>query len=192
MASLVMSVHIFDIEIFRDGGSIEFHVERNGVRRHVFLETPLRGEPRALLIDNVKTAPHSPALEELLRDVDEWHAGLPAEQRLAIDTLLQRSGPFISPGEAERHAIDLSRVVTVQRYLKGPFLQPAKPAPPITDELRAEAKRHANGWVYVIDPALTDGERVTPSAFIGAWRVDGDGNIVADGYQANSRYREGL
>ena len=187
-----MPVHIFDIEIFRDGGSIEFHVERDGVRRHVFLETPLRGEPRALLIDNVRAAPHSPAVEELLRDVDEWHASLPAEQRLAIDEVFQRSGPLFNPSEAQMRTSAMSRVVLVQRYLRGPVLMPAKPAPPITDELRAEAKRHANGWVYVIDRSLSDGERVTPSAIVGAWRVDGDGNIVADGYQANGRYREGL
>jgi len=46
--------------------------------------------------------------------------------------------------------------------------------------------------VYVIDPALSDGERVTPAAIVGAWRVDAEGNIVADGFQANGRYRGSL
>lgn len=187
-----MAVQITDIETFRDGGSIEFYLERQGVQRHVWLDTPFKGEPRSLLVDNVKLRPHSPEVNELLRDIDDWQAGLSSEQRLAIDQALQRNGPIFNPSTAESRAIELSRVIFVQRYLRGPFLQPAKPSPPITDELRAEAKRHANGWVYVIDRALVDGERVPPSAIVGAWRVDADGNIVADGYQANGGYRGGL
>lgn len=187
-----MTVRITGIETFRDGGAIEFYVESHGVRRHVWLDTPLKGEPRSLLVDNVKTVSQSAGVDELLRDLDAWHAGLPPEQRQAIDEVLQRNGPFVNPSEAESRAIELSRVVFVQRYLRGPFLQPAKPAPPITDELRAEAKRHANGWMYVIDPSLSDGERVPPAAIVGAWRVDAHGNIVADGFQANGRYRGSL
>jgi hypothetical protein len=45
------------------------------------------------------------------------HADLPPEQRYAIDEALQRNGPFFNPSEAESRAIELSRVVFVQRYL---------------------------------------------------------------------------
>ena len=173
----------------RDGGSVEFFIERDGIKKHVWLDTPLKGEPRTLLVDSIKLKPHSQGVDELLRDIDEWHATLPAAQRLLIEEVLQKSGPYFNPNEAVSHAIDLSRVTRVQRYLRGAFLEPAKPSPPLTDELRAEAKRTPNGWVYVIDPALVDGERVPPKAIVGAWRVDAEGNVLGDGYQANTRYR---
>ena len=44
-----MTVQIIGIETFRDGGSIGFYVEGHGVRKHVWLDAPFKGEPQALL-----------------------------------------------------------------------------------------------------------------------------------------------
>ena len=184
-----MTVQITDIATFRDGGSIEFFIERDGIRKRVLLDTPLKGEPRTLMVDAVKLKPHSEGVDQLLRDLDNWHASLPHTQRLLIEEVLQKIGPYINADEAVSRAIDLSNVTFVQRYLRGAFLQPGKPPPPLTDELRAEAKRHPNGWVYVIDPTLVQGERVPPTAIVGAWHVDAEGQILEDGYQPNTRYR---
>lgn len=50
--------------------------------------------------------------------------------------------------------------------------------PPITDELRQEAKRFPGGWVYVLKPEYKNQETVPLEGFIGAWKVDLSGNIV--------------
>ena len=48
---------------------------------------------------------------------------------------------------------------------------------PLPGEL-GEAKRNPNGWVYRIAGHFRPDERVPPQAIIGAWKVDGAGNIV--------------
>jgi hypothetical protein len=50
------------------------------------------------------------------------------------------------------------------------------PAP----EARTEAKKHPNGWVYVIDGTYGPNEHVPPSAIVGAWKVDGNGEIIGN------------
>lgn len=183
-----MAVQIGDIQIYRDGGSISFRVERDGAAKRVWLETPFKGEPRALLVDGAEVLPDSQVLAELLRDIDEWHTALTESQRRRVEEVLQTQSPHRNPSDELLHDIALSRVVVVQRYLRGDFLQPRKP-PPITDELRAEAKRQPNGWVYVVDPELMEGECMPPAAIVGVWKVDAEGNVVEDAYQPNPRYK---
>jgi len=48
------------------------------------------------------------------------------------------------------------------------------PAP----EAVAEAKRHPNGWVYVIEGGFRPDEGVPPQAIRGAWKVDANGEIM--------------
>ena len=43
-----------------------------------------------------------------------------------------------------------------------------------------EAKSRRNGWVYEIDGSYGPNDAVPPDAIRGAWKVDGDGNIVGD------------
>ena len=47
-------------------------------------------------------------------------------------------------------------------------------------DLAREAKANPNGWVYEIDGAFRPEDGVPPEAIIGAWKVDGDGNIVGE------------
>ncbi|MBW8847991.1 MAG: hypothetical protein JF607_23755 [Burkholderiales bacterium] len=58
-----------------------------------------------------------------------------------------------------------------------------------TEEMRNEAKRHPNGYVYVIRGDIADNEAVPPEAIRGAWKVDAQGEIVPDSFVANPRYR---
>ena len=51
------------------------------------------------------------------------------------------------------------------------------PSPPITEELKAEAKRTPNGYVYVIDNEYSDSEEVPETAILGTWKVDMHGVI---------------
>jgi hypothetical protein len=62
------------------------------------------------------------------------------------------------------------------------------PTPPITDELRAAARNQPNSWVYPVDPMFAPGEAAPAHAIIGAWQVDGTGEITGE-FQPNPDYR---
>jgi hypothetical protein len=50
-----------------------------------------------------------------------------------------------------------------------------------------EARKHPNGWVYVIDGHFSSTEHVPPTAIVGAWRVDAEGRITGE-FVANPKY----
>jgi hypothetical protein len=64
-------------------------------------------------------------------------------------------------------------------------LQNPKPSP----ELVLEAKKHPNGWVYVISGKYGPSDAIPPEAIAGAWKVDSYGDIVPGSFQANPKYR---
>lgn len=51
----------------------------------------------------------------------------------------------------------------------------------------AEAKKHPNGWVYVVGNAFEDEQDVPPQAILGCWKVDENGNITGD-FIPNPKY----
>lgn len=53
-------------------------------------------------------------------------------------------------------------------------------APPITPQLRAEAKKYPGGWVYVLKPEYEGKSEVPISGFIGAWSVNAQGEITGN------------
>lgn len=67
--------------------------------------------------------------------------------------------------------------------------QPAQPAPPpITDEMREQARQTPNSWLYIVDPGYQDsGDDVPPEGVIGAYRIDEHGEIDED-FQFNDEY----
>ena len=66
--------------------------------------------------------------------------------------------------------------------------QPERPAPPITDQMREEARETPNSWLYIVDPGYQEsGEDVPPEGIIGAYRIDADGEIDPD-FQFNDEY----
>lgn len=61
-------------------------------------------------------------------------------------------------------------------------------APPITDALRAHARRNPGKWTYAIDPALEADGNVPQEGIVGAWRVDENGEID-ETFRPNEKYR---
>ncbi|MFJ3794084.1 type VII secretion system-associated protein [Kitasatospora sp. NPDC090091] len=59
--------------------------------------------------------------------------------------------------------------------------------PPVTDALRAEARRRRGGWIYSIDPAYDPNGEVPNYAVIGGWQVDANGALVR--FLHNPNYR---
>ena len=57
---------------------------------------------------------------------------------------------------------------------------------PMAGEIQ-EAKLHPNGWVYRIQGKYGVNDAVPPEAIVGAWKVDGEGNIVGD-FQPNPNF----
>lgn len=59
--------------------------------------------------------------------------------------------------------------------------------PPVTEELRAAARRMSGGHLYVIDPAFDPQGEVPAHGIKGAFQVGANGEIT--GFEANERYR---
>ncbi len=66
--------------------------------------------------------------------------------------------------------------------------QPEQAVPPITDEMREQAKQTPDSWLYIVDPGYQEsGEDVPPEGVIGAYRIDSEGTIDED-FQHNEEY----
>jgi len=111
-----MAVRICEIEIYRDGGSIEFQVERDGNLKHVWLNTPFDGEPRALKINKSPVAKGDPKVSDLLNDIEEWWQSLPSDLQKATLAARTHVGPYRNPSADTCKAIDANRVLLVRDY----------------------------------------------------------------------------
>jgi hypothetical protein len=60
--------------------------------------------------------------------------------------------------------------------------------PEITPDMRVSARLNPNSWLYVIDPAFDVGTPVPPWGVVGAYPVDGGGEIE-DSFRPNPEYR---
>jgi hypothetical protein len=116
-------MRIFDIKIYRDGGSVEFKLESRGTTRHVWLDTPMKGEPRKLKLDSSFVSRGAPQVMELLSDVDQWWRGIPAASQLRAMKALDHKGAFWNPKPDELQAIDMSRVLHVRDYLLSNYVE---------------------------------------------------------------------
>jgi hypothetical protein len=121
-------MRILDIDIYRDGGSISFRVERDEAASRIWLDTPFDGEPRALRIIPVpirRGDPHreeaaaavlavemksvrtsmpikrgDPAVGQLLTDIAEWWKMVPSDVQGNVRELMSRRGTYyVKPGE---------------------------------------------------------------------------------------------
>jgi|tagenome__1003787_1003787.scaffolds.fasta_scaffold9134265_1 hypothetical protein len=63
--------------------------------------------------------------------------------------------------------------------------KPSQPTPEMIDE----ARKHPNGWVYVIEGTFGPNDAVPPTAIVGAWKVDASGNLTGE-YRANTNYKK--
>lgn len=60
--------------------------------------------------------------------------------------------------------------------------------PPITDSVRQQARERPGGWVYAVDPEFDPMGNVPPYGIVGAWQVDGQGEITGE-FKPNPKYR---
>ena len=59
----------------------------------------------------------------------------------------------------------------------------------ITPEMRAEAKGHANGWLYEIQGNFGPDDFIPFNAIVGWWRVDASGEIIDGSFASNPDFR---
>ena len=111
-------MRIFDIKLYRDGGTTEFKIERDGKTRHIWLATPFSGEPRELRVDSVAASRGAAEVSQLVSDVDEWLQSLPTELQDRAREALAHKGAFYNPTTEMRRAIDVSRVIRVRDYVE--------------------------------------------------------------------------
>jgi hypothetical protein len=71
------AMRIFDIKSYVGGGPIEFQIERDGKTRHVRLDAPRHGKPRALRINSYPVSKGAAKARQLVSDIDEWEQTLP-------------------------------------------------------------------------------------------------------------------
>lgn len=64
----------------------------------------------------------------------------------------------------------------------------APPPPPLTDELREQARHSPGTWLYAIDPFFDPSGEVPPYGVVGAWRADEHGEITGE-FRRNPNYR---
>lgn len=113
---------IFDVEIYRDGGSLEFRIEKGNIIRHIWLETPLQGEPRVLLIDSKTVAINSLDVHQLLSDLDDWWGSLPDDSRKLVRETTGHKGPYYNASAAIINALNISRVLDVRDYVRRTYI----------------------------------------------------------------------
>ncbi len=58
-----------------------------------------------------------------------------------------------------------------------------------TPQAHEEAKRHPNGYVYVLDGAFMPHEAVPPERIVGAWRVNAFG-LITGSFLPNPNYKK--
>lgn len=63
-----------------------------------------------------------------------------------------------------------------------------RPSPPVTDDMREQARQTPNSWLYIVDPGYQEsGDDVPPEGVIGAYRIDENGEIDEE-FQHNEEY----
>jgi hypothetical protein len=110
-------MRIFDIDIYRDGGSIEFRIEKKGVVRHIWLDTPFKGEPRALLVDSIAVGSGSPEIPELIADIEAWRVQLPQVTLDRIEAKMRQKCTHFNPSVEEQGDFALRLVLRVRDYV---------------------------------------------------------------------------
>lgn len=68
--------------------------------------------------------------------------------------------------------------------------EPERPGPPpITDEMREQAKQTPDSWLYIVDPGYEEeAADIPPEGVVGAYRIDSEGQIDED-FQFNDEYQ---
>ncbi len=110
-------MRISDINIYRDGGSIQFQIEHDSQTRCIWLDTPFRGEPRSLRIDSIEMSRGAPEIRQLLDDIEKWWKTLPPALQSGALEAQAHKGAFYNPTAEMMESIDVSRVLSVRDYV---------------------------------------------------------------------------
>lgn len=117
-----MAIQICDINIFRDGGSIEFVVKKNGGSYQVWFDTPFRGEPRALKIADRAVSVGDKEIGELLGDIDEWFSKLPRVTRNHLIEASQRKEAYFNPPPELSRSLAFRPVIIAREYVLSTYV----------------------------------------------------------------------
>lgn len=120
-----MKVKMMDINIYRDGGSVDFYVNKKGRKaKYVWLDTPFRGEPRQLQIDHQTVLPGDQAISDLLADIDMWFLGLPHNMQTLLLEMHGKKGVYYDPSPELLRVFDFCHVFMVRDYVLETYVVP--------------------------------------------------------------------
>jgi len=88
----------------------------------IFLETPIKGEPRKLIINGETVGKNSELVTKTVELLDIWWEKIPKEKKKKINAVLTRKGPFYNPTKEINEAIDLSYVVQTKNYVNEKYI----------------------------------------------------------------------
>lgn len=72
--------------------------------------------------------------------------------------------------------------------MSGHNQSPVKQKHHVSVEVLRAAQANPNGWVYKIDGAFGDHDKVPPEAIVGAWKVNAIGELTGE-FLENPNYR---
>jgi hypothetical protein len=119
----VAEVHIFDIEMLRDGGTTFFKVEQCGWITNVRLDTPFHGDPRKLEINFARVKRGQPEVAMLIEQIDGWWSNLDAPTQAKALALLAQEGPYKNLTPDLLKIVDLTNVLRVRDYMRQNYLR---------------------------------------------------------------------
>jgi hypothetical protein len=67
-----------------DGGTTVLWIEREGGTKVAWLKSKCYGEPRPLMIDDVRISKGDPKVIDLIKDIEEWWLSVPEETKASI------------------------------------------------------------------------------------------------------------
>jgi len=114
---------IADILLCRDGGSIEFRVERDGKVKHIWLDTPFRGEPRALRVDSEVISKGAPVVGQILEDIEIWWESLPSKTKTAALEAVAQKGLIFNNSQEMMDTRYIGLVLSVRDYIAENYRQ---------------------------------------------------------------------
>jgi hypothetical protein len=110
--------------------------------------------------------------------------------RQRLDTLIARQRPKTKVPRPRAFVPAAATANTAQPEVVRPAQPQPLPAPRFDESLLHEAAINAGGWVYDLDPGLTNiaGGPTGPEGIRGAWKIGEDGNPTGE-YAANPNYQ---
>jgi hypothetical protein len=104
---------VSEIEIYRDGGTLEFRVSGSDANGFYRLQTPIKGTPRPLFKDGLKLDVGSPAEVAVLGVLRGWLAEVSTDDVIVAMVELDDKKRWFNPPEYLREAIPIYYIRSV-------------------------------------------------------------------------------